>query len=101
MMVGGKWVKSTAKLLGEQTKLALKLASESQMSEAGTVIIRELKSGARLASQYGGEATDWVKKSSSSFSKGGRTIETHWYENLTNGLRTEFKTIIDATMKGK
>lgn len=33
--------------------------------------------------------------------RGGRTIETHWYENLVTGVRAEFKTVIDAAMKKK
>lgn len=41
---------------------------------------------------YGGKAADWVKKTSSSFSKNGMTFETHWYENLSTGQRVEFKT---------
>ncbi len=46
----------------------------------------------RLAEYYGGNAADWVKKSSSSFTKNGTTFETHWYENISTGLRIEYKT---------
>jgi RHS repeat-associated protein len=75
-------------------KLAKQLASEAQMAEKGITIIGpgKLNEAARLSQQYGGDAADWVKKSSSSFTKNGTTFETHWYENLATGMRTEFKT---------
>ncbi|MDE0547410.1 hypothetical protein [Microbacterium sp. C7(2022)] len=82
------------------TQLSLRLASEQQLGEAGTRIIgagtgRALLSQTttRLTSQYGGVADDWAKMTSSSFTaRNGLTIETHWYENLSNGLRVEPKT---------
>src|SRR5690554_1994548 len=84
--------KESAKQSTNGIKLSKQLASESQMSQAGRTIIRSLKSGPRLARQYGGKATDWVKKTSSSYSKNGKTFETHWYENISTGQRVEFKT---------
>ncbi|MCB9309910.1 MAG: VCBS repeat-containing protein [Lewinellaceae bacterium] len=85
---------SEAKLSSNGVKLAKQLASESQMAEEGITIVSSgnLKEAARLSQQYGGKAVDWVKKTSTSFSKNGIKFETHWYENITTGLRTEFKT---------
>lgn len=73
-------------------KLVLKLASQAQMSEKGVSILGKLRAGSRLASQYGGKASDWVKMSSTSYSNAFRTIETHWYQNLRTNARVEFKT---------
>lgn len=63
------------------------------MAEKGITIIfpGKYKEGTRLAQQYGGNAVDWVKKSSSSFTKNGSTFETHWYENISNGVRLSLK----------
>ena len=83
---------SAARLSTNGVKLTQQLASEAQMSQAGRTIISNLRSGPRLAQQYGGKAADWVKKSSSSFSKNGKTFETHWYQNVSTGQRVEFKT---------
>ena len=84
----------SAKLAINGVRLAKQLASEAQMAEKGIVIIKsgELKEAGRLAQQYGGTVADWVKKSSSSYSNGAVKFETHWYENLVNWLRVEFKT---------
>ena len=86
--------KAGANLSSNGVKLAKQLASEAQMAEKGRVIIGSgtLKEASRLAHQYGGNTSDWVKKTSSSFTKNGTTFETHWYENISNGMRTEFKT---------
>ena len=88
-----------AKLTTNGIRLAKQLASEAQMAEKGIVVIRsgELNQATRLAKQYGGEAADWVKKSSSSYTSTSTTLgpakfETHWYENVINFLRVEFKT---------
>ncbi len=88
-LIGG-----TAKSAISGTKLAMQLASEAQMAEKGEIIIKQLRSGSRLAQQYGGKARDWVKMSSSNFRKFGKSFETHWYENLVTGMKTEFKTKI-------
>ena len=83
-----------AKLASNGVKLSKQLASEAQMAESGRTIIGsgKLTEAARLAKQYGGKAVDWVKKSSSSFTKNGTTFETHWYENIITRIKVEFKT---------
>lgn len=73
------------------------LASEQQMGEAGTIMAGAnarvaFRDAARIAKQYGGEAADWVKKTSSSYSCNGTRFETHWVENVKTGQRVEFKT---------
>ena len=83
-----------ARLSTNGVKLAKQLASEAQMAETGITMAGpgKVKDAARLVNQYGGTFMDWTKKSSSSFSKGGVNFETHWYENITNGSRVEYKT---------
>jgi RHS repeat-associated protein len=79
-------------------RLSKSLASEAQMGEAGTVMAGQggrvaFRDAARIAKEYGGNAADWVKKTSSSFTaKDGTQFETHWVENLQTGQRVEFKT---------
>ncbi len=92
--VGNIAAKTGANLSTNGLKLAKQRASQAQMAEKGIPIIGpgKLKEAARLSQQYGGKSADWVKMSSSSFSKNGTTFETHWYENISNGLRVEFKT---------
>lgn len=47
----------------------------------------------RVAQQYGGNASDWVKmRSSSHLAPDGTRFETHWVENIRTGQRVEFKT---------
>ena len=94
-LIGGfGGIKSSGKLVSDAIRLAKQLASESQMAEIGIVVARsgKLRAAKRLAKQYGGSPSDWVKKTSSSFNKNGAAFETHWYENISNGLRVEFKT---------
>jgi hypothetical protein len=51
------------------------------------------RDAARVAKEHGGNAADWVKKSSSSHTaRDGATFETHWVENARTGQRVEFKT---------
>jgi hypothetical protein len=91
---------SSAQSVVSGTNLNLRLASAQQMGEVGTPIIgagtnRALlpQTSGRLASHYGGVADDWAKMTSSTYTaRNGFTIETHWYENLANGLRVEPKT---------
>jgi len=70
------------------------------MGEKGTVIAGEgsgtvFRNASKAAGDHGGEAADWVKKSSSSYTaKDGRQFETHWLENTATGQREEFKTIL-------
>jgi RHS repeat-associated protein len=86
------------------SNLGKSLASEAQMSEAGGIIAGQgsknaFRDAPRVAATYGGNAADWVKKSSSSYTapvgKGAfemRYFETHWVENMLSGTRVEFKT---------
>lgn len=84
-------------------KLSKSLASEAQMSEKGTVIAGEgansaFRNASKAADSYGGKASDWVKKSSSSYTaKDGTKFETHWLENTSTGERQEFKTILEKS----
>jgi hypothetical protein len=78
--------------------LPVSWASEQQLGEAGTPLAgagtaTKLSAADRLAANYGGEATDWAKMGSSSIrGADGFQFETHWYENVLPGFRTEFKT---------
>lgn len=76
------------------------LASAEQMGEVGTAIAGKgskvaFRDAGRVASKYGGDAADWVKKTSSSYSAAdGVKFETHWVENIKTGKRVEYKTKI-------
>ena len=82
-------------------KLEKQLASEEQLSESGRVIAGEgtdtpLRKAEQMAKDYGGEASDYVKKTSSSYTaKDGTKFETHWEENIKTGKRFNQKTKID------
>jgi hypothetical protein len=79
-------------------KLNKSLASQAQMGEVGTTMAGAgarvpFRDAARVAKEHGGNAADWVKKSSSSHTaRDGATFETHWVENVRTGQRVEFKT---------
>jgi len=79
-------------------KLKNQLASQAQMAESGTTMSGAggrvaFRDAQRVASEHGGNAADWVKKTSSSFTDGkGTRFETHWVENIKTGQRVEFKT---------
>jgi hypothetical protein len=79
-------------------KLNKALASQSQTSEVGTTMAGAgarvpFREAARVAREHGGNASDWVKKSSSSYTaRDGATFETHWVENVRTGQRVEVKT---------
>jgi hypothetical protein len=90
----GDDIVESVKLPVSGINLAKQLASEAQMAEKGVIIISSgrLREAVRLAKQYGGKPIDWVKKSSSSFAKDGTKFETHWYENISTGVRAEPKT---------
>ena len=86
----------------QATLLKRQLASEAQMTGPGTRIIgpgtgRELRDAPRLAREYGGDPTDYVKMTSRTparYQDGGGMydlFETHWYENVRTGARYEFK----------
>ena len=71
------------------------------MAEKGTIIAGGngetiFRNAEYAAQKYGGSAADYVKKSSSGYKiPDGRTISTHWIENIKTGERFEFKTIIE------
>ena len=66
----------------------------------GTIMIgpgspKIFRDAALIAQKYGGQALDWVKKTSSTFTAAdGTTFQTHWVENIENGLQVLFKTKI-------
>lgn len=63
---------------------------EIMAGTGGRVAFRDAQ---RVAQQYGGNAADWVKKTSSSYTaRDGVKFETHWVENIKTGQRVEFKT---------
>ena len=68
------------------------------MAEQGTTIAggksgKVFRNAQYIADEYGGNAADWVKKSSSNHSTpNGTLFETHWVENIKTGQRVEFKT---------
>ncbi len=78
--------------------LSKQLASEAQMGEVGTSMAgaggrATFRDAGRVAAEYGGDAADWSKKSSSTFTaKDGTKFETHWVENSKTGQRYEYKT---------
>jgi hypothetical protein len=78
--------------------LEKQLASQAQMGEVGQVMAGAgsrtvFRDAQRIAQQYGGNAADWVKKTSSShLSRDGTRFEAHWVENIRTGQRVEFKT---------
>lgn len=80
--------------------LGRQLASEQQVSETGRALAggatgTQLRAADRLAREYGGEPGDWAKMGSTSYrGSDGFQFETHWYQNLVNGGRVEFKTKI-------
>lgn len=79
-------------------RLSKQLASEAQMAETGTTLAgvgakKAFRGAQKIAEEFGGNAADWAKKGSSSFTaKDGVKFETHWVENLVTGERVEFKT---------
>ncbi len=93
-----KGVASGADNAGHVLKLKNQLASQAQMAEAGTIMAGPggrvaFRDAQRVASEHGGNAADWAKKTSSSFTDGkGTRFETHWVENIKTGQRVEFKT---------
>lgn len=88
----------TANNAADFVRLKKYLASRQQMSEVGEIIAGQgskakFRDAQRVADTYGGNADDWVKKSSSSYSApDGTKFETHWVENLQTGQRVEYKT---------
>lgn len=82
--------------------LAKQLASEAQSAElrdgGGSIIFgpggkAPLIDSARLAVDYGGNPSDWVKIRSSNFKAAdGVSFETHAYKNIQTGQVVELKT---------
>ncbi len=78
--------------------LAKSLASQQQVNEVSKIIAgsnakRTFDNAVATAQQYGGQAIEWVKKTSSSFtSPDGTQFETHWVENISTGERVLQKT---------
>ena len=68
------------------------------MGEAGKVMAGPgarvpFRDAPRVAKEYGGRASDWVKKTSTPHTaRDGVKFETHWVENIKTGQRVEFKT---------
>lgn len=97
-LVGAKGVGTAAESAANGLKLNKSLASQAQMGEAGTTMAGAggrvpFRGSERVASEYGGNAADWVKQTSSSHTaRDGLTFETHWVENIKTGQRVEFKT---------
>ena len=92
---------------GELKQLGLSLASKIQVHEAetgaGTIIAGAgsksvFRDAAEMAAKYGGDAADYVKKSSSTIKVQGqgyvKQVETHWVQNLKTGKIYELKTKI-------
>ena len=94
----GKGVATGAESAVSGLNLNKSLASQAQMGEVGTTMAgagarAPFRDAARVAKEHGGNAADWVKKSSSSHTaREGATFETHWVENVRTGQRVEFKT---------
>jgi RHS repeat-associated protein len=81
-----------------KVKLNKHLASQQQMNEKGVLIAgsgasKPFRNANHAAAQYGGNASTWVKKSSSTFTApDGTKFSTHWIEHVETGERREFKT---------
>ena len=92
-----------SELSEEAIGLGKQLASESQLADVmageGTAIIgagtgRALNDAQRLATEYGGSASDWAKVSSSTYkAKDGSIIEVHACQNIRTGKVVEAKSV--------
>lgn len=95
---GGKGIGSGAESAVNRNKLSKSLASEDQMNQPGITMAggggrAPFRKAAEIAKVYGGNASDWVKKTSTSHTApDGIKFETHWVENVRTGQRVEFKT---------
>ena len=94
---GRSGISNTAQLASSGKNLARQLASEQQLGEVGSVIAgagtqKAIRAIDRLIDTYGGSVTDWVKKSSSTYTGvDGIQFATHWYENISTGTKVEQK----------
>jgi hypothetical protein len=83
-------------------QLNKQLASAEQIGQGGTALAgagtnTPLRVANELATQYGGQAADYAKMGSTSYTASdGVQFETHWYQNVQTGERFEFKTKITA-----
>jgi len=88
-------------------KLNKQLGNQQQLGEKGVPIAgagskTPLRDSNRLANEYGGNASDWAKRSSTRHkAPDGRSFETHWYENSATGQRVEPKTIVQEYLQGR
>ncbi len=91
-------VGNSASNAADAMRLNKSLASQAQMSEVGEIMAGPggrvpFRDAGRIASQYGGNPADWVKRTSTSYTaRDGVKFETHWVENIKTGQRVEFKT---------
>ena len=86
----GTTVRDAVSLLAERRIGAVPVIGSSGIS--GIFSERDL---VRCVSEYGGESGDWAKMTTRTRVVGGTPISVHWYENVTSGLRVEFKTPIN------
>jgi RHS repeat-associated protein len=81
-------------------KLQKSLSSTELLAQEGRIIAGQgvgaaLRQAERLASQYGGKPSDWVKKTSTARTAAdGTRMQVRWFENIKTGQRVEHKTII-------
>lgn len=95
----------------EMANLNKQMASEQQMGELasgqgvathGAGTSRPLEQGDRLASQYGGQAGDYQKVTSSAYKAAdGGHVETHAFKNANTGQIIEPKTVIRPNERTK
>jgi hypothetical protein len=97
---------SAARNPANSVKLNKQLASQQQLGETGVSIagagakspIKDIK---RLVNEYGGNVSDWSKRSSSQhITPDDLKFETHWYERSDTGQRVEQKTDVEEYLKG-
>ena len=83
----------------QKLKLNKSLASEQQMSEPGIRIAGKgtntvFRDAPRIADEYGGNASDWVKMVSRSCEAAdGAVIQTHWVDSIVTRERMEIRTV--------
>ncbi len=88
----------TAANAADAVRLKKSLASIDQVGQPGAIMAGQgervpFRDAPRIANDYGGNASDWVKKTGTSYkAPDGISFETHWVENLTSGQRVECKT---------
>ena len=97
--VAARGADGAARSAANANRLGKALASEQQIGEAGSVTAGQgsktaFRDAEVIARRYGGNAADWAKKSSSTYSaRDGSRLQTHWVENLRTGERVDFKTV--------